>query len=209
MIGFDSSANLNGLTKENDTFSFNDIFGRPIACGRFYGGYEYGKIIGDADPTSANPEAVESVIANEIFVLPSFSDTGGPIAGRGNRGKFIGTEPKNDTARVSAANLYYALMVNEVLSALRSQGSIIVDGPVAKNPILVGLIAQLRDGQPVYTSSIAEGTTLGAGILAKMKRTGNLPSIPAELSRIQPTDFTGLKDYAAQWRKHVDQDGPK
>jgi L-fuculokinase len=203
LIGFDSSADLGGLTPENDTFSFNDIFGRPIACGRFYGGFEFNKITEGADPGAASPAAVQALIDQGVFALPSFSDTGGPIPRRGNRGKIIGGTLEDDETRVSLACLYYALMANEVLDALRSTGKIIIDGPVAGNPVLMSLIAQLRHPQPVVISAVSEGTALGAGVLGLMKRQGALPRFDTRLSAVAAAEFKGLSGYKSAWRSQI------
>ncbi|MCB1329188.1 MAG: hypothetical protein KDK28_06990 [Maritimibacter sp.] len=206
LIGFDSSADLGGLTPDNDTFSFNDIFGRPIACGRFYGGFEFNRIIDGADPGAATPAAVQAMIDSEIFALPSFSDTGGPIPGRGNRGRIVGDTPQDDTARVSLACLYYALMADEVLDALRSTGTIIIDGPVAGNPVLTSLIAQLRAPQPVVISDANEGTALGAGVLGLMKGNGRVPRVPIRLSPVAASGFRGLANYRSAWLRRIDEE---
>ena len=206
VIGFDSSADLSGLDTSSDNFSFNDIFGKPIGCGRFYGGYEFEKILDGVSSSAASYEGIKKVISNELYALPAFSDTGGPIAGRGNRGRIVGKSINDSNIRASLATLYYALMVDQMLEGLRSKSNIIIDGPAARNTLLMGLIGALRPEQSIFASELSEGTTLGAGVLGKMKMSGQLPKLKIILSRQEPLNLSDLKSYRERWITMINQD---
>ncbi|MGA0543083.1 FGGY family carbohydrate kinase [Neotabrizicola sp. VNH66] len=205
VIGFDSGGDLDGLDPDCDAFSFNDIFGRPIACARFYGGYELGRLLDGVPATAASETGLAQVIGAGTFALPAFSDTGGPIAGRGKRGRILGAVDTPEL-RASLALLYYALMVDRMLEALRSTATVIIDGPAAQSPLVPGLIAALRPGQPVMTSAQSEGTVLGAGVLARMKGTGQLPQFPSALIPQAALNLPGLHAYRDRWLHLTQQD---
>jgi len=206
VIGFDSSADLSGLRADSDTFSFNDIFGRPIGCARFYGGYEFRQFLDGVSPDAANHDGVAQVIETGLFALPAFSETGGPFAGRGGRGKIVGGRADEPSIRASLATLYYVLMVDRMLDALRSKAAIIVDGPAAQNPLMLGLLAALRPGQQVMASQASEGTMLGAGLLALMKGHGVLPRITTSLTPCPASAVQGLAHYREKWIEIIKQD---
>ena len=206
VIGLDSGGDLAGLDPDCDTFSFTDIFGRPVACARFYGGYELNKLLDGVPIASASLAGLAAVIANGSFALPAFSDTGGPIANRGKRGRIIGAAAASPELRASLAILYYALMVDQMLGSLRSGATILIDGPAAQSPLIPGLIAALRPSQPVLTSAQSEGTTLGAGVLARMKGTGQLPHLASALIPQPALALNSLHSYRDRWLDIIRQD---
>lgn len=206
VIGFDSGGDLAGLDPDCDTFSFTDIFGRPVACARFYGGYELSKLLDGVPVGAASVTGLQAAMDSGSFALPAFSDTGGPIAKRGNRGRILGAAVATAELKASLAVLYYALMVDRMLDALRSTATILIDGPAAQGALVPGLIAALRPGQPVLTSAQSEGTTLGAGVLARMKGTGRLPQLAAELVPHAPLPLPGLHSYRDRWLDLIRQD---
>ncbi len=209
VIGFDSSGDLAGLDPACDSFSFSDIFGRPVACARFYGGYELNKLLDGVPGGAASLWGLAEVIEKGCFALPAFSDTGGPIANRGNRGRIVDAALSSPDHRASLALLYYALMVDRMLDSLRSGATILIDGPAAQSPLIPGLIAALRQGQPVLTSAHSEGTTLGAGVLAQTKGTGQLPQLASALIPQPALLLTGLHSYRDRWLDLVQQDVPE
>jgi len=97
-------------------------------------------------------------------------------------------------------------MVDRMLEALRSEAVIVIDGPAAQSPLLPGLIAALRPGQPVMTSAESEGTTLGAGVLALMKGTGRLPRFVSALNPRNAISLPGLRAYRDRWLDLIAQD---
>ncbi|MCU0905208.1 MAG: FGGY family carbohydrate kinase [Tabrizicola sp.] len=208
VIGLDSGGDLAGLDPDCDTFSFTDIFGRPVACARFYGGYELNKLLDGVPVAAASLAGLAAIIAKGSFALPAFSDTGGPIANRGKRGRIVGAAVGSPELRASLAILYYALMVDRMLDSLRSGATILIDGPAAQSPLIPGLIAALRPGQPVLTSAQSEGTTLGAGVLARMKGTGQLPRLATTLIPQQALTLAGLHSYRDRWLELILQDTP-
>jgi sugar (pentulose or hexulose) kinase len=199
IIGFDTTTPLTALDPARDTASNTDVLGRPVACCRFFGGKEYEVMAGDVPPDAATFEILDSLIERGTFALPSFTDSGGPMPGTGNKGRIAGPEPATPAERATLASLYCALMVSQSLDAVSSKHDVIVDGPFAKNPIFLSVLASLRTDQPVLASALRDGTTQGAAVLALMEKDGTIPKIALDLKQVEQRTITGLAQYARQW----------
>ena len=147
IIGFESRTDVLRLDPDRETFSFINVFGRPVGCCRFFGGGEFDKLLAGASPSAASATEIEAIMARSTFALPSFSDTGGPFAGSGDRGRIEGPFAGAPAERASLATLYTALMTSEALDALESRSPIVVDGPFARNELFCSLLAALRPRQ--------------------------------------------------------------
>ncbi|CAN5295544.1 FGGY-family carbohydrate kinase [soil metagenome] len=199
IIGFDTSATLDTLKPERDMLTFTDLLGRPVACFRFFGGREY-EILGRGAPAeAATHEAALRLMAQGTFALPSFTDSGGPMPGTGNKGRIVGPIPETPEEWSSLAAIYCALMSDQSLTAISSKGAMIVDGPFAQNPVYLDILAALRPWQRLYASQLRDGTTAGVAIVALMRETGKIPSCALDLDQVPATPITGLDTYAAEW----------
>jgi sugar (pentulose or hexulose) kinase len=201
IIGFNPSTPLTALKHEQDTASNTDILGRPVSSCRFYGGREF-EIIAQGAPTdSASLSAVAQLVTRKTMALPSFTNSGGPIANSGGKGRIDGPAPHSSEERASLAALYCALMVSEALDAIESRNDIIIDGPFAQNAVFVTLLAQLRAArsQKVFLSDVQEGTTSGAACLALMQDE-KLPELPLSLREVVAAHVPGLAEYWNSWR---------
>ncbi len=199
IIGFDTDADLAHLDQAKDMVSNTDVFGRQVACFRFFGGREYEVLSQGAAGDAATLEAVLRLMAQGTYAQPSFCDGGGPVPNVGGKGRIVGHEPDDAEERASLASLYCALMVSESLDAMRSRHNVIVDGPFSKNLVFLKILAGLRAGQKILASDLRDGTTAGAACLALMPD-GKLPHVPLLLVEIAAPKMDGLKDYQTQWR---------
>jgi sugar (pentulose or hexulose) kinase len=198
-ISFDTSAAVADLREEFDTATNTSIFGDHIATSRFFGGMEYEKVA--ATDTQPDLTDVATLIASEVFALPSFTGSAGPMPGTENKGRIIGSiaTPRE---RASLAALYCALMVSEQLDHVKSRHDIIVDGPFAQNAVLLAVLAALRPGQRVLASELRDGTTAGAACLALMAD-GKLPHIDIKVAHAGPASLEGLAAYQKKWKELV------
>lgn len=203
IIGFESQADIRRLDPERNTFSFSNVFGQPVGCCGFFGGGEFGKLCAGASPDAASTSEIESIVARSAFALPSFSDTGGPVAGSGNRGRIEGPLSGAPAERASLATLYTALMTAEALDALESRSPIVIDGGFARNDLYCSLVAALRPGQKVSSSLAQEGTSVGAALLALMGPSGETPVRQVDLKPYAPAAIAGLGEYQAKWRERA------
>jgi L-fuculokinase len=169
------------------------------------GGREFEILSRGASAEVATFKALGALVAQETFALPSFTDTGGPMPGTGNKGHVSGPAPSNEEERSTLAALYCALMVERSLAAVKSKGDIIVDGPFAKNPVFLSVLAALRPDQRILASQLRDGTTAGAMVLALMTETGKLPELALSLNVVKPLAQATVGDYAEKWRRMTSQ----
>lgn len=202
IIGFDTDADITELDPARDIVANRSVFGKTIACCRFFGGKEFELVAEGADGSHADENTMEDLVAREVMALPSFTASGGPVPGTGLKGKIMGSKPEGEKERASLASLYCALMVSESLDAIHSHGHIIVDGPFSQNNAFLAVLAALRPGQPVYASQARDGTAAGAACLALMPE-GKLPHIEVPLRKIEPAAIPNLKLYQATWRRRA------
>ena len=199
IISFDPSTPLDTLDPKRDTSSNTDVLGGHVATSRFFGGKELEIVSRGAPTDAASLAAVARLIARGSFALPSFTDSGGPLPGRGGKGRYAGPPAESAEDRASLAVLYCVLMVDRQLDAVGSKHRIVVDGPFALNDVFLSVLAALRRGQPVLASALRDGTAVGTAVLGLMNVTGVVPRIGLELRPIVAPEMPGLRDYAARW----------
>jgi sugar (pentulose or hexulose) kinase len=205
IIGFDTDTGVTELDPARDTVTNTDIFGKPVACCRFMGGREYEVLSRGAPAEAASFEALGGLLAQGTFALPSFTDSGGPMPGTGNKGHVRGPAPAGEEERSTLAALYCALMVDRSLAAVKSKGDVIVDGPFAQNPVFLSVLAALRRPQTVLASQLRDGTTAGAMALALMTETGEIPRLALDLDEVTAYASGAIAGYAAKWRQMTEE----
>ena len=199
IISFDTDADMMQLDHAKDIVANKDVFGRTVACSRFFGGKEFEIIAKGADGSKASLAAVAELIGMGTMALPSFTDSGGPIPNTGGQGKITSPLPDTDEARASLASLYCALMMAESLDALHSKHAIIVDGPFSQNDVFLKLLATLRPGQSIYASHLRDGTATGAACLALMP-SGLLTQADINMRHVAASTIE-LANYQRDWKR--------
>lgn len=182
---------LGRLDPARDSLANVDALGRAVPTARFMGGREYAALVGET-PAAAGPADLAAVVAKGVLPLPTRAAGVGPFpAGRGGwLGDAGGLAPAERTA---AADLYLALVTRACLGLAGCGGRIVVEGPLARNPLYCGALAALA-GVPVHASPDATGTAAGAaGLFAGLADGGPLPEPVATLA------VPGLADLAARW----------
>lgn len=200
IIGFDTDADISSLDHGRDIVANKNVFGKTIACCRFFGGKEFEVLSKNAGDVHASMALVEEFVAREVMALASFTDSGGPMPGTALKGRIVGPFVEGAAERASLASLYCALMVAESLDAIQSHGNVIVDGPFSQNAVFLAVLAALRPGQAIYASEARDGTVAGAACLALMPD-GRLPKIALPLRLIDAAAVPGLKAYQAAWKR--------
>jgi sugar (pentulose or hexulose) kinase len=200
IISFNSSADVSKLDHTKDTNTNTDVFGRRVACSRFFGGKELEVLSQGAEVGLAHLALVQELVSAGVMALPSFTDSGGPFPGTGNKGRIAGGAINSPERRASLAALYCAIMVSAQLDAVDCRAQIIVDGPFAKHEVFLAILAQLRSGQKLFASDLRDGTAAGAACLALME-SGELPKIELSLSEVKASTIEGLDSYHSHWRK--------
>jgi len=185
-------AELDHLRESRDMLANVDAFGSPVATARFMGGREYEAIAGGSGagriPTL---DSLIAVLDQHAMALPSFAGTGGPFVGR--RGRLVNAGQLTDVQRGALAALYCALHTDLLLEFLGTPNPVIIDGPLAENPMYVSVLATLRDKAQIFASDNRAGPAECARLLLGYTPTSQLREIP-------PLDLLELEAYRTKWR---------
>lgn len=170
-----------------------NALGQAVPSGRFMGGREYETVRAgsDARPTAEDRAAV---LRDGITLLPAVESGSGPFAG--HRARWLG-EPQTEGARNLALSYYLALMTDTCLGLIGARGPAIIEGPFARNPDYLQMLAALRP-EGVETAQSATGTSVGAALLCLHHR-----AAPATQATAAPPDAAALRSYADRWRQAV------
>jgi sugar (pentulose or hexulose) kinase len=192
-------APLRNLQEPLDMLANLDAFGHPVATARFMGGREYAQIAGPEGCQSIpDRQALSDLINNHVMALPSFSSQGGPFAGQ--EGSVIHAEAiATDRERATLATLYTALMTDLLLDNLGAGGNLIIDGPLATNPLFGRILQTFRSGGWVY----ANHTAHAAAIAARFLVSGLAPNVSREPCVPLLLEAAGLIEYRYKWRSRI------
>ncbi len=199
IIGFDTDADVAKLDGARDIVANVNVFGKTVASCRFFGGREF-ELVSAGASRDGTLEDVASLVGRGVMALPSFTDSGGPVPGKANKGLVVGAVA--DVERHALASLYCALMTDQSLTAIHSKGDVIVDGPFSQNLVYLSVLATLRKGQRVLASRLRDGTTAGAACLGLMQDAVP-PSIAIDMQVISPSEIPGFDAYVSSWRKQA------
>ena len=139
---------------------------------------------------------IAAAIRRGQFALPSFAP-GGPYPSAS--GRIVGPIPTTGTERAAIGALYLACMTDAVLSLIRSDKEVIVDGGLAYNAAFLGLLAALRRPQRLLVNPKAEGSAAGAAVIA-YEALGHQPKLEA-CAAVDAWAVPGLAEYHARWRE--------
>lgn len=165
-----------GLDAKLDQLGNVSVRGECVPTARFMGGRELGKLCAGADPSSASAELLVTLLQRGLRFTPGFERQGGPFAARKGEihldGRAFTLEQwaidVPDDERATAAALYAALVTAWIVQRLGGFGPIVVDGPFARNPVIMEVIAALLPHLDVYASDDSvDGTVLGGWSLTR------------------------------------------
>lgn len=181
------------LREARDMLANIDAFGEPVATARFMGGREYEAIAPDRAPVDV--DALATVLQRNAIALPSFAHAG-PF--QNQRGRLLNADGMTGSERAALATLYVALMSDYTLDALGADGDVLIDGPLASNPLFPSVLAALRPARVFAVSGTSGVCVRAANYLAGL----NGPPVDS-LSPIAPLDLPALASYRAAWRAQL------
>jgi L-fuculokinase len=183
-------ADLRRLQAERDMLANVDAFGVTTGTARFMGGREYEVIAQGADPPTA--DGLAEVLRERAFALPSFA-AGGPFPGI--TGRLVDAANLSSSGRAALASVYVALMSDLQMEMLDLRGDVLIDGPLAPNPLFGRLLATWRPGNRILAHTAAGGASTRAGsYLAGMDSAVK----PAPIL-VEPFDLPQLHAYRGAW----------
>ncbi len=195
VIIFSQGTPLSALREQADMLANVDAAARPVATARFMGGREFEAIAGSegiAAISALDAAAMQRVLARRALALPSFA-SGGPYPGQ--RGELRQAEGLTPVERAALATLYVALMCDLRLDDLDSHQPLVIDGPLAGNPVFAALLAALRPHAPVYLADRRSGVIRGALRLAQPGLSFDPPAVASA-----PLELPELGAYREAWR---------
>lgn len=188
-----------------------DVGGRELSGILAMGGREFALIAGDAPDAAVAEPTVAHLIAAGAMALPSFVEQDGVFPGSGMQGRIVGPAPATPAERRALALLYVALLTDVCLDRLGAEGTIVLDGSFARDPLYPALVAALKPGRRVLFNTDAYGTASGAALLADHPRRTGLAPVAVEPARV--VEIAGLAAYRDTWRhcaesNHLNQRDP-
>lgn len=132
------------------------------------------------------------MLKRPAVALPSFSDCGGPFGGR--EGRLVNAAGLDDRERAALATLYCALETDLVLDLLGTPCPVVVEGPLATNPLYGRLLATLRPNSGMSLGDY-RGSSATEGSLFLVGRTAS-----PQLRAATPLELPDLDVYRTEWR---------
>ena len=184
-----------------------DVSGRELSGILAMGGREFALIAGDAPDVPVAEATVAALIASGTAALPSFVEQDGVFPGSAMRGRIAGPPPASPAERRALALLYVALLTDVCLDRLGAEGTVVLDGSFARDPLYPALVAALRPGCRVLFNTDAYGTASGAALLADHPFRTELAPVATEPARA--IAVPGLAAYRKDWRRQAESNHPK
>jgi sugar (pentulose or hexulose) kinase len=216
------------LQPAHDMLGNVDVTGRMTPTARFMGGREFAALLDGADPSAATPASVQTLLDTQTLAIPAFSPQGGPFAAyagvvqRG--GKVLAgalAQHLSEAERAALAALYCAQVTAWLVTTLWQgkapdspvapgialemhaplQGRVLVEGPLASNPVYLQMLQALLPDCHCWASSDAvEGTARGAWMLAHWcDAAGTNPAQPTGMYLQQAQALPGVALYQQRW----------
>ena len=179
------------LDPARDTLVNVNALGAPTPSAKVMGGREYEVLMAGHAPEATEADA-RQVLDQRLFYLPNAHPGSGPWPER--VGGWQGGEPMGG-ARAVAVGFYLALVAAECLSMIGADGPVVVEGPFARNPWFVRMLATAT-GRVVEVSASQTGTAIGAALLADPGSTGTSANASAQVVLPEGAWAT----YARDWR---------
>ncbi|PWE54202.1 carbohydrate kinase [Metarhizobium album] len=207
IVGFSDRTPVARLDEHRGMTCNSDVCGKPLGGVLTMGGREFVAIAGaDAPDGPVLRHAVERLIAQGTFALPSFGSDDGLFPGSAGRGTMFGPPPADAMERKALALIYCALLTTECLDALGDCRTVVLDGSFLRDPLYAALVAGLLPDRHVFFNRKGYGVASGAALLAEhAERTA---PAPIDLDKPEPlTTLTSLlPTYSARWRSLIQND---
>ena len=183
------------LDPARDSLINVNAFGQPTPSARFMGGREYERMRGQGAAPSV--QDVQEVLSTHTFLLPAVEPSSGPFQ-NAVYGWTPAEPPHSDPKRDVALAFYLALMTAECLAMTGASGTVIVEGPFARNPLYLEMLAAATR-LPVFAAASQTGTAIGAALLFAADETTPERETGARAVSVDPK----MVRYAKDWRAAV------
>jgi sugar (pentulose or hexulose) kinase len=182
------------LDAARDTLVNVNALGDPVPSARFMGGREF-SLLTEEQPQEWSEADVAEVLARQALLLPSTQQGSGPFPHRD--AQWVNADDLSPGQRFAAISFYLALMAATCLELIGGDGSTTVEGPFARNPLFIRMLAAAT-GRAVVASETSTGTSIGAALLAS---DGALAMSKGE--RTEPPADPAWQAYRQVWLKNA------
>jgi sugar (pentulose or hexulose) kinase len=184
------------LDPARDTLVNVNALGAPVPSARFMGGREF-ELLMPGERVAPAKADIASVLAEGIMMLPAVVGESGPF--QGHAARWLPGEPANGSGtRMAAVSYYLGLMTAESLRLIGHSGTVVVEGPFARNPDYCEMLA-VATGSAVEMAAGQTGTSQGAALLAAPEAA----RVNTTAVTVSPVRAEALARYAALWRERV------
>jgi hypothetical protein len=97
-------------------------------------------------------------------------------------------------------------MASACLDLLESEGTAVIDGGLAAQPLLPRLVAALRPGSRILVEAAGDGTAAGAALLRD--HGSRRAPVPLTLTPAPPLELPNLAAHQSRWRAAAASAGP-
>jgi hypothetical protein len=194
-------APLRALDAARDLQGMVSVRNEVVPTARFMGGRELLALCDGADPALADLDVLAGLLRRGLMALPAWSAQGGPFMGRSGQvvdpGGPVDASTLAPAERATLAALYVAQVTAWMIEHLEGTAPLVLDGPIARNPVVCGVLAALLPPHAVQVNvDELEGTARGAWVLSRW--TGTRAWAPKVEPVAAPEDLD-LKSYQKRW----------
>lgn len=185
-IIFNQKNSLAQLNPNLDMLANIDVYGKAVPTMRFMGGREYDYLMEKLNLQSTI-KPLNNFDYENYLIYPSFASGGAFKISKINANKFKLLKKGQVYYNVC---LYIAFMLNFCLDKMNSKNTIILDGPITKNAMIMNILSTLRPKQTVLKNKKEIGTSLGATNLFDIKRKNKLDTVT--IKKMKPKSLQSI-----------------
>jgi sugar (pentulose or hexulose) kinase len=163
VISFAVGGTLPKLDPARDTLMNVNAFGQPVPSARFMGGREF-EMLGPDIAGEPEDEDRRQVLQQLVMLTPALVQGSGPFAQ--HKHQWLNAEHASPAQKRVAASYYLAMTEATCLALIGAQGPSIVEGPFARNPDFMDMLAVATGRVCLANLGGSSGTSLGAAMLA-------------------------------------------
>jgi len=149
------------LDPARDTLINVNAFGDPVPSARFMGGREFDRMM-EGVSHDYDARDVAAVMERGIMLLPSVETGSGPFQRQEHRWT-VSQASLTGGQRFVAVSCYLALMTATGLEMIGAQGTVLVEGPFAANPVYLDMLGAATG--KLVSAVAGTGTSIGAALL--------------------------------------------
>ena len=183
---FNQKNSLAQLNPNLDMLANIDVYGKAVPAMRFMGGRKYDYLMEKLNLQSTM-KPLNNFDYENYLIYPSFASGGAFKISKINANKFRSLKKGQVYYNVC---LYIAFMLNFCLDKMNSKNTIILDGPITKNTMIMSVLSTLRPKQTVLKNKKEIGTSLGATNLFDIKRKNKLDTVT--IKKMKPKSLQSI-----------------